>query len=114
VPKSPSAKETTVTLHTIPAVSGHRRPRLALAATLAAVTCAASGAIAIGSSGEQPFAQLSSFADGGQPSDRYYDIEANKANSMRALGRHLDEQRANGPSRYDDLEANKARSLRAR
>ena len=60
-----SPKETTVTLHTIPAVSGHRRPRLALAATLAAVTCAGSGAITIGSSGEQPFAQLASFTDSG-------------------------------------------------
>lgn len=26
---------------------------------------------------------------------RYFDIEANKATSMRALGRHMAEQRAN-------------------
>jgi hypothetical protein len=44
---------------------------------------------------------------------RYFDVEANKANSMRALGRHLAEQRANRTPRYQDLEANKARSQRA-
>ena len=100
-------------LHPIPTVPVHRRPRLALAATLAAVTCAASGAIAIGHSGELPFSQISSFGEVGAGS-RYHDTEANKANSMRALGLHLAEQRASSPSRYDDLEANKARSQRAR
>jgi hypothetical protein len=78
---------------------------------LAAVT----GAIAIGTSGEQPFSQVSSIAEAGQPpATRYHDLEANKASSMRALGLHLARQRASRPSRYDDLEANKARTQRAR
>lgn len=89
-------------LHTTPTASVHRPSRLVLAATLTAATCAASGTIALGSSGDQPL-----------PS-RYHDIEANKANSMRAFGLHLAERRANPPSRYDDLEANKARSQRGR
>ena len=45
---------------------------------------------------------------------RYFDIEANKAASMRALGQHIAQQRATRVSRYEDLEANKARSQRAR
>jgi len=104
-----------VPLHTTPVVPVHQRRRLALVATVAAVTCASSGAVAIGTSGEPPFSQISAFAEVGQPATtRYHDIEANKANSMGALGRHLAEQRASNPSRYDDLEANKARSQRAR
>jgi hypothetical protein len=104
-----------VPFHTNSTVPAHRRPRLALAATLAAVTCAASGAIAIGTSGEQQFSQVSSIAEASQPpATRYHDLEANKASSMRALGLHLAGQRASHPSRYDDLEANKARSQRAR
>ena len=100
--------------YTTSTVSAHQRPRLALAATLVAVTCAASG-IAFGTSGEQPFSQLSSIAEAAQPrATRYDDLEANKAKSMRALGLHRAEQRASRPSRYDDLEANKARSQRAR
>ena len=91
------------------------RARLALAATLVAVTSAASGAIAIGTSGDQPFSQASSITDAGRsPGARYYDLEANKAKNMRALGLHLARQGASGPSLYDDLEANKARNQSAR
>jgi hypothetical protein len=44
----------------------------------------------------------------------YFDIEANKAASMRALGLHIAAQRAEPGSSYQDLEANKALSRRAR
>lgn len=44
----------------------------------------------------------------------FHDLEANKAVSMRALGRHLAAQHAGPGPRYFDLEANKARSNRAR
>lgn len=44
---------------------------------------------------------------------RYFDIEVNKAASMRALGQHIAEQGANRTSRYQDLQAKKARSQRA-
>ena len=54
-------------------------------------------------------------AEPSQPAEsRYFDIEANKAASMRALGLHLAEQRTSHTSRYQDLEANKARIQRAR
>jgi hypothetical protein len=67
-------------------------------ATVAVAFCAAAGAA----------------AEPSQPvPTRYHDIEANKANSMRALGLHLAGQPGR-PSRYHDLEANKARSQRAR
>lgn len=49
-----------------------------------------------------------------RPVTRYLDLEANKANSMRALGQHIAEQRENHASPYHDLAANKARSQRAR
>lgn len=85
--------------------------RLALVATLTAVTCAASGAIAIGTPRELPFSQVA-FVEGHaqHASGRYHDLEENKARSMRALGLHVAEHAADRPSRYDDLEENKARS----
>ena len=45
---------------------------------------------------------------------RYFDIEANKAASMSALGHHIAAQRASATARYHDIEANKARSQRTR
>jgi predicted outer membrane protein len=91
-----------------------------LAATAAfvsvvAAACATAGAVTIGSADDQPVPQVRTIAEPSQPAAmRYFDIEANKANSMRALGRHIAEQRADRASPYHDLEANKARSRRAR
>ena len=45
-----------------------------------------------------------------QPGPQYFDIEANKARSMRALGIHM----ATHVPAFDDIEANKAQSQRAR
>ena len=88
-----------------------RVPRLAGAAAIA-TACIATGAAAVATADHQPVPQGGTVAE--TASTRYFDIEANKATSMRALGLHLAEQRTNQSSRYDDLEANKARSLRAR
>ena len=64
---------------------------------------------------DQPAPQVPTIAARSQPAEtRYFDIEANKTASMRALGRHTAEQRANRTSRYQDIEANKARSQAAR
>ena len=88
-------------------------PRLAAAAV--AVACMAAGAATVAIADVQPVAQSRSSAEPSQSAaTRYYDIEANKANSMRALGRYTAEQRVNRTSRYHDLEANKTRSQRAR
>jgi hypothetical protein len=101
-----------VPLHT-PTV---RRPRLARAAAIATATaCTAAGAATIVIADDQPAPQIHTIAEPSQPvSSRYFDIEANKAASMRALGLHIAEQRTNRTSRYQDLEANKARIQRAR
>jgi hypothetical protein len=89
-------------------------PRLARAAAVASA-CIAAGAAPAAIADDQPFVQIRSIAEPSQPAaTRYYDIEANKANSMRVLGRYIAEQRANPSSRYHDLEANKTRSQRAR
>jgi hypothetical protein len=97
-----------------PTVLAPRRPRLGLIAALA-VTCATAGAATIVIADDQPAPQIHTIAGPSQPvTSRYFDIEANKAASMRALGRHIAEQRTNRTSRYQDIEANKARSQRAR
>jgi hypothetical protein len=102
-----------VSLHT-PTV----RPRLARAAAIATATataCIAAGAATIVIADDQPASQIHTIAEPSQPlTSRYFDIEANKAASMRALGLHIAEQRADRTSRYKDLEANKARNQRAR
>jgi hypothetical protein len=103
-----------VPLHS-PTVLAPRPRRLGRVAALAAVTCATAGAVIIVIADEQPVAQPRTIAEPNQPAaTRYFDIEANKAASMRALGRHIAEQRANRTTGYQDLEANKARSQRKR
>jgi hypothetical protein len=101
-----------VPLHTPTA----RRPRLAHAAAIAtAAACIAAGAATIVIADDQPAPQIHTIAEPSQPvTSRYFDIEANKAASMRALGLHITQQKTNHTSRYQDLEANKARSHRAR
>jgi hypothetical protein len=102
-----------VPLHT-PTVLAPRRTRLGLIAALAA-TCATAGAATIVIADDQSTPQIHTIGVPSQPAlTRYFDIEANKAISMRALGRRIAEQQANRTSRYDDLAANKARSRHAR
>jgi hypothetical protein len=106
-----SDEEPTVPLHTPTGLA----PRLGRVVALAAASCASAGAVTIASADDQPVPQVHTIAEPSQPMPaRYFDIEANKAASMRALGFHMAEQRANRSSRYQDLEANKAASMRAR
>ena len=98
-----------------PTVLAPRLRRLGRVAALAAVTCAAAGAVIIVIADEQPVAQLRAIAEPNQPAaTRYFDIAANKATSMRALGRHIAEQHPNRTTRYQDLEANEAHKQRKR
>jgi hypothetical protein len=102
-----------VPLHSPTAVAPRRR-RVGLIVTLAA-TCATAGAATIVIANDQTAPHINAIAEPSQPvTSRYFDIEANKAASMRALGLHIAQQRASRTSRYQDLEANKARSQRAR
>lgn len=101
-----------MSLHS-PAVLAPRRTRLALVAL--AATCATAGAAAIVVAEDQPAPQVRVIAEPSRPAlTRYFDIEADKAISMRALGRRIAEQQANRSSRYNDLAANKARSQNTR
>jgi hypothetical protein len=103
-----------VPLHT-PTVPAPRHAGLARTAIIVVAACIAAGAATIVIADDQPAPQIDTIAEPSQPAtSRYFDIEANKAASMRALGLHIAEQRANRTSRYQDLEANKARSHRDR
>jgi hypothetical protein len=95
-----------------PTVIVPARPQMRRVAVLVAATCVAAGGIAIAVRSDQPAPRAVPAAE--QATVRYFDIEANKVASMRALARHIAEQRANRTSPYDDLEANKARSQRTR
>ena len=95
-----------------PTVVVPARPRMRGVAALVAAACVTAGGIAIAVAGNQPAPPAVPAV--AQPATRYFDIEANKVASMRALARHIAEQRANRTSRYVDLEANKARSQRTR
>jgi hypothetical protein len=99
-----------VPLHT-PTALAPRLPRLTCAAALAAASVAA-GTATVVIADDQPVPQVRTVAE--SMATRYFDIEANKAASMRALGLRIAEQRAEPTSRYQDLEANKARSQRSR
>ena len=88
-----------------------RVPRLARAAAVA-TACMATGAATVAIADDQPATKVRTVAE--TAITRYYDIEANKAASIRALGRHIAEQQTNRTRRYQDLEANKARIQRAR
>jgi hypothetical protein len=81
-------------------------PRLARAAAFAGV-CLAAGTPTVALADDKP-------PIGETAMTRYFDIEANKAASMRALGDHIAVQGASDISRYQDLEANKARGQHRR
>jgi hypothetical protein len=91
--------------------STRRVSRLARAAAVA-TACVATGAPAVAIGDDQSVPRVRTGAE--TAITRYFDIEANKAASTRALGLHRAEQRTNRSSRYQDLEANKARSQTAR
>ncbi len=100
-------------LHT-PTVLAPPLPRLTRVAAVAAA-CIAAGAATVVIVDDQPAPQVRTITEPSQPaSTRYFDIEANKVASTRALSRHIAEQGTNSTPRYQDLEANKARSRRAR
>jgi hypothetical protein len=97
-----------VPLHTHTILAPTSRRYGYLTALAAAGTLAIAGAVTVVADG-QPTPQVRAIA--APMATRYLDIEANKAASMRALGRHMADTRAGaGVSRYEDLESNKARS----
>jgi len=69
---------------------------------------------AVGNSRKILISELSGASNIAAKAGKRFDIEADKAISMRALGRRIAEQQANRSSRYNDLAANKARSPNAR
>ena len=98
-----------MSLHTPTAVAP-RRPRLGLIAAIAVI-----GAATVAIADQQLATEPDASAPPSQAATtRYFDMEANKAITMRELGRHIAQQRANYTSRYDDIEANKAKSQVAR
>jgi curli biogenesis system outer membrane secretion channel CsgG len=90
-----------VPLHT-PTVLAPRLPRPTRAAA-ALATCATAAAATIAIAYNQPASQVRASTEPSPPvALRYFDIEANKANSMKALARHNAEQRASRASRLFD------------
>lgn len=89
-----------------------RRSRLLRAAAIALASCATATATATAEGRLVPMSTpvASSTSD-------FNDLQATKADAMRALGRHLARNRATQHpcpgSHYFDLEANKANSMRA-
>lgn len=90
----------------MPLNSPTRFTRFALAA--AATGVIAGGAAVIVADAEPATAHA------GQPGARYFDLEANKARNMDALGRHITARQTRPSATYRDLERNKARSQGAR
>jgi hypothetical protein len=102
-----------VPLHT-PTVLAPGRARLARVAALAAA-CATAGVATVVIANDHTAPHVRTIAKQSEPVvTRYFDIEANKAANMRALGLHVDEGQTGPGSRYHDLEANKVRSHRVR
>ena len=79
-----------------------RQHRLTRFAAVAALTVAAAGAAVVVTGDEQTLPEVRPFA---QSTGAYDDLAANKAASMRALGRHLTAQHAAPGPRYFDVEA---------
>ena len=109
VPTVPVSEETTMSSRTTLVVP--RQHRLVRFAAAAALTVAAAGAAVVVTGDDQTLPEVRPFAGS---SGAYDDLAANKAASMRTLGRHVAAQQATPGPRYFDLEANKARSGRAR
>lgn len=95
-------------LHATPTVRSARLTRLAALAA----SCIVAGGAAIAVADIQHPAQAE--AASGAPATPYFDLEANKARSMRALGIYLVARHANPMPPYRDLELNKARSQEGR
>jgi hypothetical protein len=95
-------------LHTTNTAVVVKRDRLARIAAVAIAAATAATATVV-MAAEEPVAQARTIAAANGPGPRYFDLEANKAAGMKALGRHLARQQPFGPgARYFDLEANKA------
>ena len=84
-------------LHT-PTVLAPRHPRLARAAAIA-TACIAAGAATVVITDDKPAPHNQTIAAPSQTTTRYFDTEATKIASMRALRRHIAEQRANPTTR---------------
>ena len=95
-------------------VTAVRMPRRAQLAAIA-VAAATAGAVTIALTDDRPAPQVRTVAAPAQPATaRYFDLEANKAASMRALGEQIAGPRSEPVSRFEDIEANKAGSQSAR
>jgi hypothetical protein len=95
-------------------VSTARMPRFGQLAAIAAAAATAS-AVTIAVTDDPPAPQVRAVTTSAEPAaPRYFDLEANKAASMRALGRQIAIQRSRHTARYQDIEANKARNQSAR
>ena len=95
-------------------VTAVRTPRLGRLAAIAAVAATA-GAVTLAVTEDRPAPQVRAITESAQPApSRYFDVEANKAASMRALGGQIAVRRTDPTSRFQDIEANKARSQSAR
>ncbi len=92
-------------------ISIHLASRLVRVVAIAGV-CTAAGTAPVAIADDPAGPQGHTVAGG--PGSRYFDIEANKAAGMRALGLRIAEERTESGTRYRDLEANKARSQRVR
>ena len=99
-------------LHNI-TVTAVRMPRVGRLAAIAAAAATAS-VVTITVTDDRPAPQVRTIEAGQPAASRYVDIEANKAASMRELGRQIAAQHTGHASRYQDIEANKARSQGAR
>jgi hypothetical protein len=89
-----------VSLHT-PTVLAPRRPRLMRAVAIA-TACIAAGVATVVIADDQPAPRVRTIAEPSRPTTRYFDIEANKAASTRALSRHIMvHDRPPSPARVD-------------
>lgn len=79
-----------------------------------AVACVAAGAATVVIADDGPAPAVRTAIEPSQPAiSRYHDIEANKAVTMRALGRRAAGQPTNRTARKRDLQTNKADHKRA-
>jgi hypothetical protein len=83
-------------------VHAPRLPRLGRVAALAVAITATAGVATIVTAGGESAPQVRTIAESSQSAaNRSSDIEANKAASMRALGRHMMAQGQRSPARVD-------------
>lgn len=88
--------------------------KVALRSSRATIACIAAAA-AVAVTGPEVVSHVRSIAEPADPAAASpYDLDANKAASMRVLNRYVAERQAGRVPRYDDIDANKARYAAAR